>query len=447
VTTVNCSANNGVGDAAMCSFTVTVNPGCAIQCPSPITVSNAPGQCGANVSFATTGAEGCGTVTCTPPSNSFFPVGVTMVNCATAAGPSCSFTVTVNDTEAPHITTCATNKTLSANGGSQVALPDFTGEIVASDNCSAVTITQSPAPGTMLGLGASTVTFTVKDAVNNTATCSAVVTVSSFKLGDFVAFSKESTQLMASVKVVTGNVGANTSLPDPNGPPDDQEEVQIGERVQMLQPGSNVVGDTVRLRTNAQVYNVFFNEQFFSPSATILGNQVTPVSLPLVSLPALPTITPGAQDVVVPSNQTMTLVAGAYHGITISSGATLILTGGVYQIETLDIRQNAHLYFTAASEVRVNNEMDTDSGSFIGPAPSAPSLQASQIIFYVAGVDDGTGLTPSAADIGQNNTILANIYAPNGTVRLRSDTIATGAFIGGHAIIGERVELHLKSAF
>jgi len=35
---------------------------------------------------------------------SFFPVGTTTVMCTTTAGPSCSFTVTVNDTEGPHIT-------------------------------------------------------------------------------------------------------------------------------------------------------------------------------------------------------------------------------------------------------------------------------------------------------------------------------------------------------
>jgi HYR domain/Bacterial Ig domain len=106
-TTVTCTASDDSPDSpdSSCSFTVTVVP-CAITCPSNIDKNNDPGQCGAVVTFApTTTGGGCGTVTCNPSSGSFFPVGTTTVTCSTQAGPSCSFTVTVHDTEAPVITT------------------------------------------------------------------------------------------------------------------------------------------------------------------------------------------------------------------------------------------------------------------------------------------------------------------------------------------------------
>lgn len=105
-TTVTCTASDTSPDSpdSSCSFTVTVVP-CAITCPANITRGNDPGQCGAVVTYApsTTGG-GCGTIVCSPSSGSFFPVGTTTVTCMTTAGPSCSFTVTVNDTEGPHIT-------------------------------------------------------------------------------------------------------------------------------------------------------------------------------------------------------------------------------------------------------------------------------------------------------------------------------------------------------
>lgn len=103
-TTVNCAATDTSSNTASCSFTVTVALACTITCPANIVVNNAPGQCGASVSFAPTASSGCGTVTCSPASGSFFPVGTTNVTCSTTAGPSCGFTVTVNDTEAPVIT-------------------------------------------------------------------------------------------------------------------------------------------------------------------------------------------------------------------------------------------------------------------------------------------------------------------------------------------------------
>lgn len=104
-TTVTCTASDTSPDSpnSSCSFTVTVVP-CAITCPANITVGNSPGQCGATVTYSPNTNGGCGTIVCSPSSGSFFPVGTTTVTCTTTAGPSCSFTVTVNDTEGPHIT-------------------------------------------------------------------------------------------------------------------------------------------------------------------------------------------------------------------------------------------------------------------------------------------------------------------------------------------------------
>jgi uncharacterized repeat protein (TIGR01451 family) len=104
-TTVTCTASDTSPDSpdTSCSFTVTVVP-CAITCPSNITVGNDPNQCGAVVTFAPSFGSGCGTVACTPASGSFFPVGTTTVTCITQAGPACSFTVKVNDTQGPTIT-------------------------------------------------------------------------------------------------------------------------------------------------------------------------------------------------------------------------------------------------------------------------------------------------------------------------------------------------------
>ena len=73
-----------------------VDTSCVLTCPANITVSTAPGECGVNVTYPAPSFTGnCGTVTCLPLSGSFFNKGATTVNCTTAAGPSCSFTVTV----------------------------------------------------------------------------------------------------------------------------------------------------------------------------------------------------------------------------------------------------------------------------------------------------------------------------------------------------------------
>jgi HYR domain-containing protein/uncharacterized protein DUF11 len=115
-TTITWTATDLSGNQSSCSQTITVNDEEAptISCPSNITKSNDPGTCGAVVNYtAPVGSDNCpGSTTAQTaglPSGSTFPVGTTTntfeVTDASGKKTSCSFTVTVNDTEAPTITT------------------------------------------------------------------------------------------------------------------------------------------------------------------------------------------------------------------------------------------------------------------------------------------------------------------------------------------------------
>jgi hypothetical protein len=176
-TTVTCTATDTatIPNTATCSFTITVIP-CTITCPPNLTVPNNPNQCGAVVTFAPTALSGCGTVSCSPPSGSFFPKGTTSVTCNTTAGPSCSFSVTVNDTQPPSLT-CPLNQTAMTplTGGTSVVV-SYPAPAV-SDNCSGVIAVCTPPSGSTFSLGVTTVSCTATDASNNTTTCSFTVTV------------------------------------------------------------------------------------------------------------------------------------------------------------------------------------------------------------------------------------------------------------------------------
>jgi hypothetical protein len=156
-----------------------VTPPCGITCPANVTVSNDANQCGAVVTYAAPTTTGvCNTVTCSPASGSFFPKGTTTVTCTSSGNSngnqSCSFTVTVNDTQPPAIT-CPANISVGTTGSASVVTYPAP---VVSDNCPGIlSATCVPASGSSFGLGTTTVTCTVKDAVNNTATCSFAVTV------------------------------------------------------------------------------------------------------------------------------------------------------------------------------------------------------------------------------------------------------------------------------
>src|SRR6185436_11801581 len=92
---------------------------------------------------------------------------------------TCTTTLTVNDVTAPSVT-CPAGTTASANANCQAAVPNVLGGVTASDNCTAagsIVLTQSPAAGTLVGLGVTTITVTAKDAANNMNTCTTTFTV------------------------------------------------------------------------------------------------------------------------------------------------------------------------------------------------------------------------------------------------------------------------------
>jgi len=103
-TTVNCTATDGAGNSAQCSFAITIVDSelPLISCPSDIVVTNAHDAWTSVVIFQVSASDNCpgvGSVMATPVSGSSFAIGTNSVSCVVtdAAGntASCSFNVTV----------------------------------------------------------------------------------------------------------------------------------------------------------------------------------------------------------------------------------------------------------------------------------------------------------------------------------------------------------------
>ena len=191
---------------------VEAQPDCTLTCPDSVVASNDPGECGALVNFDAPEGAGCGTVTCDHLSGSFFDVGTTTVTCTSTAGPTCSFTVTVNDTEGPVITTNGpktlwppnhkyatftvadlvsgvTDNCDSSIGSSSVRITEVTSDepnnsggdgnttndIVIGADCKSVQLRSERMGGSNGRVY--TITLQVTDAANNTSTTTVKVTV------------------------------------------------------------------------------------------------------------------------------------------------------------------------------------------------------------------------------------------------------------------------------
>ena len=86
----------------------------------------------------------------------------------------------VVDVTAPSVS-CPAPAMASAGAGCQAAVPNVLAGVTASDNCTpsgSIALSQSPAAGTLVGVGTTQITVTATDAAGNTSMCTTSVTVS-----------------------------------------------------------------------------------------------------------------------------------------------------------------------------------------------------------------------------------------------------------------------------
>ena len=175
-------------NTATCSFTVTVydNQSPSIVCPMNISVTETSGACTSTVIFTSpTGTDNCTVATTVQTaglsSGSAFPVGITTnifrVTDNSANTSTCSFTVTVLETQVPTII-CPADLSVNATNGQCNAIVSFTAP-VGSDNCSSVSISQitGSASGSVFPVGSTLITYRATDGSGNTADCNFQVIV------------------------------------------------------------------------------------------------------------------------------------------------------------------------------------------------------------------------------------------------------------------------------
>ena len=176
ITTVVYTATDAAGNAATCSFTVTVND---VTPPFILEhadiVETAGPSCTAKVNFSPPTSEDCGPVVVTSshqPGHEF-PVGITEVlyTATDIVGNQSTnkFNVIVEDQSVPVFQNCVTDIIVNANSTCSAvvnwALPSVT------DNCGGVTISSSHNPGETFPLGITPVSYTAIDNKGNVSTC------------------------------------------------------------------------------------------------------------------------------------------------------------------------------------------------------------------------------------------------------------------------------------
>ncbi len=183
---VTCTAIDAGGNRSSQEFPVIVADGCGVgNCVALTVPQDIETRCnttgGAVVNFSATARDSCTgaslSVTCSPPSGTIFPVGLTRVVCTAQSGASqaaASFTVEVID-DTPPVLTCSSNLTVAAQS-ERGAVVTF--NVTGRDDCAPqVRVRCIPASGSVFPVGQTRVLCEGTDGNGNVAQCTFTVTV------------------------------------------------------------------------------------------------------------------------------------------------------------------------------------------------------------------------------------------------------------------------------
>ncbi len=155
--------------------TVSVGANCQGAVPNVVSGVVASDNCTAPNQLTITQSPATGTLLAKGP----YSITVTVTD-ASGNSTTGSVPLSVVDTTAPVILSVPGAQTVSVGANCQGAVPNVVSGVVASDNCTAanqLTITQSPAAGTLLAKGQYSITVTVTDASGNSTTGSVPLSV------------------------------------------------------------------------------------------------------------------------------------------------------------------------------------------------------------------------------------------------------------------------------
>ena len=210
----------------------------------------------------------------------------------------------------------------------------------------------------------------------------------SIDISSFSIFATNSVWIRQGASVSSGDIGVKdvSSGPWLNS----RSEIAIGRTVN-IPDGIAIYGDTVKIRSNASVFDIHYND--LKNNGTIRGTEYTPLQLPLdVSLPDFPIPAPGTESHDIAQGETLSLGPGAYGEIVVRRNATLMLTGGTYHFENLDLGDGggSKVLFQAPTELIINQRLEPGWNAVIGPEPGS-GIGAKDILIYVNGINGGTG--------------------------------------------------------
>src|SRR5213078_1223018 len=370
---ITVTATDAAGNSATCSTTLTVSdatvPTVSCSAIPPISANDTCQAAVPNVLAGVTVSDACSasnaiTLTQSPAAGTLVGLGAhsITVTATDAAGNSatCSTTLTVSDATVPTVS-CSAIPPISANDTCQAAVPNVLAGVTVSDACSAsnaITLTQSPAAGTLVGLGAHSITVTATDAAGNSATCSTTLTVSDATVP---------TVSCSAIPPISANDTCQAALPNVLAGVTVSDACSASNAITLTQ--SPAVGTLIGLGTHSIIVTATDAAGNSATCSTTLT--VSDATVPTVSCPAIPPISAdGTCQAAVPN-----ILAGVTVSDACSASSAITLTQSPAAGTLVGL--GAHSITVTATDAAGNSA--TCSTTFTVSDATVPSVSCSAI--------------------------------------------------------------------
>lgn len=417
------------GNSASAVQTITVidpTPPTFTFVPANVTAFTGPGatSCGTVVSDATLGTatatDNCSvTVTRTGvPAGNAFPKGNTTITYTATDGAgntaTATQTVTVIDNTPPTIT-CQADIIADFDPAVNGATVNYTAP-VGADNCPGATTVRTAglASGSTFPLGTTTNTFTVTDAVGNTASCSFKVTVAVTSIIGLDSVSITGSGLADSYDSTGGYPATKGSLANilSNGTITVGGSGKVFGNVRSTRVGVSLTG-TAQVTGNATAGTTVSKAASAVVGGTITNNALAPV----MTMPSVPACSPFSSS----SGITGTFTYNSSTGdLTLSGVNIATLANGTYCFHNVSLSNSAQLKVNGPVTIKMTGTLSTSGATSLPNTTLIPSN-----LRILSSFGGSNGIT-----FGNSSSLQLVVYAPNTNVSITGSAPLFGTVVG-----------------
>ncbi len=252
-------------------------------------------------------------------------------------------------------------------------------------------------------------------------------------LEQFVLVAEEEIHLAGNVQTSSGDIASNGRI------------FVSGENI----INGNLFANEIRVAGGTTINsNVSFNKFHLADTAEILGEESTPISLPIIQLPEVPEIQPQGDDIIIENEETIS--PGTYNKIDVKEGAKLTLVPGGYSLNELILRNNSKLIYSSTTTLNIRQNLKIQNKVLIASntniPPTALTINFSPELKFQGKNKEPKVAGPNVITVGEDSFISFKLVAPNSKVIFGNRVTFRGQILAKEIQVGEDSILSLDVA-